>query len=263
MNQKSNFLGEFIGTFLMVLFGTAVVCSSIVFDGVITSVFQIGIIWALIISISIYLTRNLSNAHFNPAVTVAMIVTKRMKLKELPSYLLGQFAGAFCGSLVLYLIYHHAINSFEAKEGIIRGSKESMKTAKMFGEFYINMGSPMQSMLLACLAEGIGTFLLIFFIFSLTEGANVGRPDNNLAPLFIGLCVGLILCIIAPITQAGLNPARDFAPRLAAHILGWGYGAYPDALGGFFFVYILSPLIGAVLAGMFFTKIVEPLMKKN
>lgn len=65
-------------------------------------------------------------------------------------------------------------------------------------------------------------------IFSLTEGCNLGRPDNNLAPIFIGLTVTSVICLIAPLTQAGLNPARDFGPRIVAWLCGWGQAAFPD-----------------------------------
>jgi glycerol uptake facilitator protein len=111
-------------------------------------------------------------------------------------------------------------------------------------------------------AEAIGTFLLVLMIFSLTEGCNLGRPDDRLAPLFIGLSVSSAICLIAPLTQAGLNPARDFGPRVVAWIFGWGPAAFPDRHGGFFFVYILAPVIGALVAGLLFTRILEPMMKK-
>jgi glycerol uptake facilitator protein len=99
-------------------------------------------------------------------------------------------------------------------------------------------------------------------IFALTEGCNVGRPDNALAPVFIGLTVTAIICLIAPLTQAGLNPARDFGPRIVAWIMGWGYAAFPDRVGGFFHVYILSPLIGGSVASIFFIHVLEPLMNR-
>ncbi len=70
-------------------------------------------------------------------------------------------------------------------------------------------------------------------IFSLTEGCNLGRPDNNLAPIFIGLTVTSVICLITPLTQAGWNPARDFGPRLVAWIFGWGATAFPDQFGVF------------------------------
>ena len=118
-------------------------------------------------------------------------------------------------------------------------------------------------MLKAMSVEGIGTFLLVFMIFSLTEGCNLGRPHNHLAPLFIGLTVTSLICLLAPLTQAGLNPARDLGPRVVAMIFGWGKAALPDTMGGFLWVYVLAPVLGAMAAGMFFTKVIEPLMNRK
>ena len=100
-------------------------------------------------------------------------------------------------------------------------------------------------------------------IFALTEGCNVGRPDDAIAPMFIGLTVTSIICLIAPLTQAGLNPARDFGPRLVAWLAGWDKAAFPDQVGGFFFVYILGPMLGGVIASLFFVHILEPAMKHS
>ena len=100
----------------------------------------------------------------------------------------------------------------------------------MFGEFYPNpeLGSEVAiSTINAFLAEMVGTFALVFLIFSLTDGCNVGRPDDSFSPLFIGLSITVIISIIAPLTQAGLNPARDLSPRLFAYLAGWGYAAFP------------------------------------
>ena len=115
----------------------------------------------------------------------------------------------------------------------------------------------------AFLGELIGTFMLVFAVFSLTEGCNVGRPDSNLGPVYIGLTVTIIQCIIAPLTQAGLNPARDFMPRLVTLMFGWGVWSFPDAAGGAFWVYILAPVLGGILAAAAFTKVVEPGMKQT
>jgi glycerol uptake facilitator protein len=67
--------------------------------------------------------------------------------------------------------------------------------------------------------------------------------------LFIGLTVSILISVIAPLTQAGFNPARDFGPRLFAYFAGWGPIAIPGPRGGFFAVYILSPVVGAVVGG--------------
>ena len=133
----------------------------------------------------------------------------------------------------------------------------------MFGEYYNQPGGYNISMPVAFAAEALGTFLLVLIIFLFTEGANVGRPNDNMAPVQIGLTVGSLLCLLAPITQAGMNPTRDFAPRIVAWAFGWGSAAFPDASGGFFWVYILGPIVGGVLAGYLFTKVLEPVLKRQ
>ena len=100
-------------------------------------------------------------------------------------------------------------------------------------------------------------------VFSLTEDSNTGRPDNSLTPVFIGLTVTSIIGLIALLTQAGINPARDFGPRMVAWIFGWKEIAFPDHYGGFFFVYILAPLIGGAVAAFFYVGIVGPAMKNS
>jgi glycerol uptake facilitator protein len=134
----------------------------------------------------------------------------------------------------------------------------------MFGEYYSAPGSlAVVSLPLAIGAEAFGTFLLVMMIFALTEGCNVGRPNDALAPLFIGLTVASVICLIAPLTQAGLNPARDFGPRLVSWATGWGDAAFPDKAGGFFYVYILAPVFGGILASLFFVHVLEPAMKRS
>ncbi len=263
MSKKQIFIGEFIGTFMLLLFGCGTVAVTVLF-GSLVGQFQIAVCWGITITLSIYMTRHICNAHFNPAVTIAMAASGRLKVREVPVYLIAQFLGAFAGALVVYLLFSPSIAAFEASNGIVRGTFESVATAKMFGEYYIQPGSTaVVGMGLACFAELIGTFILIFAIFSLTEGCNVGRPDSNLGPVYIGLTVSIIQCLVAPLTQAGLNPARDFSPRLVALIFGWGAWSFPDAAGGAVWVYILSPILGGLLAALVFTKIVQPAMTEK
>jgi len=260
MIKKREVLGELLGTFVMVLFGIGSVAVTILFDGY-QSILQIALAWGIAVTLAIYLTRHLSNAHLNPAVTIAMVVSKRMPANKIVPYILAQFLGAFCAGLVLYLLFNPSIVAFESTNEILRGSPESVATAKMFGEFYTQAGSAaIVSLPLAIFAEGFGTFLLLLFIFGFTEGSNVGRPHHTMAPVFIGITVSIIICLIAPLTQCGINPARDLGPRLVAWMMGWGSAAFPDQVGGFFWVYILAPIAGAVTAGLFFTKTVEQAM---
>jgi len=184
-----------------------------------------------------------------------------MQLRKLPVYLCAQFIGAILAGLMLYTLFSPSIAAYETAHNIARGTYESIRTARMFGEYYPGPGSTaIVSLPLAMGAEALGTFLMVLIIFALTEGCNVGRPDDALVPVFIGLTVTSIICLLAPLTQAGLNPARDLGPRIVAWIMGWGDAAFPDRVGGFFFVYVLAPVIGGVLASLFFVRIIEPAM---
>ena len=259
--MKKEFLGEFIGTFMLVLFGCGSVAVTTLF-GSHQGLFQIAIIWGAAVTLGIYATRNLSCAHFNPAVSIAMVASGRMRAKKLPVYIIAQFCGAFAAALALYGLFNTSIAEYEAANGIIRGSFDSVATAKMFGEYYTQPGGTQAiNIWIAIAAELFGTFLLVFGIFSLTEGCNVGKPSSETAPIFIGLTVSSCICLFAPLTQGGFNPARDFAPRLVALIFGWGEWAFPDAVGGAFWVYVLAPILGGLIAGIVFTKVVEPSMK--
>jgi glycerol uptake facilitator protein len=257
---KRDFIGETVGTFLLVLFGCGSVAVSVLF-GSHQGLMQVALAWGIGVTLAIYLTRHLSCAHLNPAVSLSMVLSGRMPFRKLPVYVGAQLAGAVLAGLTLYGLFAPSIAAYENAHQIVRGTAESVRTAMMFGEYYPNPGgTAVVSLPLAMGAEAFGTFLLVLMIFALTEGCNVGRPDNALAPVFIGLSVTSIICLIAPLTQAGLNPARDLGPRMVAWLMGWGDAALPDRVGGFFYVYVLAPLVGGVLASQFFVRVLEPAM---
>lgn len=261
MRYGREVIGETLGTFLMVLLGCGSVAVAVLFQAH-KGILPVGLIWGFGVTLSIYLTRHLSCAHLNPAVTLAMVASGRMKARKMPVYIVSQFAGAVLAGLVLYALFAPSIAAFEASHHIVRGSADSVMTAQVFGEFYPNpSASAVVSLPMAMCAEALGTFLLVLMIFALTEGCNVGRPNDALAPVFIGLTVTSVICLIAPLTQAGLNPARDLGPRLVAWLAGWGDAAFPDRVGGFFTVYVLAPVLGAIGAAVFFVRALEPAMK--
>jgi len=251
------FLGEVLGTFFLILIGCGAVAVSVLYPQEGHGLFQIALIWGFAIALAVYMTRHLSDAHFNPAITIAMVIAKRLPVAKLPIYFAAQFLGAFLAALLVYGLFAHSIADFENANGIIRGTPESVQSAKMFGCYY-----SVPSMWLACCIEALGTFLLVLLVFSLTDTANVGRPGDALVPIFIGIGVALLITLFAPLTSAGINPARDFAPRMVAWLFGWGDAAFPDKHGGFFWVYIVSPLVGAAASSFFFMKCVAPAMRK-
>jgi len=261
--RTQDIIGEALGTFLLVFFGCSSVAVTILFQAH-AGLMQVAMIWGLAVTLAIYSTRHLCCAHLNPAVSIAMVAAKRMHWSKLPAYFVGQFGGALLAALVLYLLFGPAIAQFEAAHGIVRGTPESVKTAMIFGEFFPNPGVESWvkvSTSTAFFAEALGTFLLVLLIFSLTETCNVGRPDDSLTPLFIGGAVTAIIAIIAPLTQAGLNPARDFAPRMVAYFAGWAGAALPEPSYSFLTVYVLAPVVGALCSSFVFTMVIFPLLK--
>jgi glycerol uptake facilitator protein len=258
------FAGEMLGTFILVFFGISAVGVSVLFAAH-SGLFQVAMIWGIGVFLAIYCTRHLSCAHLNPAVSLAMVLAKRMDIKKLPVYWLAQVIGAFLAAGLLYLLLANSIANFEQVHHLMRGQANSLQTAMIFGDYFPNPGMPAGiiavSSPLAFGAEALGTFLLVTTIFLLTEGCNVGGPPSSIAPVMIGLTVTVIISALAPLTMAGLNPARDFGPRLFAYLAGWGHLAIPGPSGGVLVVYILGPLAGGVVAALLFTWIWEPLMQ--
>lgn len=92
----------------------------------------------------------------------------------------------------------------------------------------------------AFLAEFLGTGILAFVIFALTNKKNEATMKDGFAPPIIGATVAALIAVLAPLTQAGFNPARDFGPRIIAFLAGWKTVAFQG-----WWVYVLAPLLGA------------------
>ncbi|MEI7837351.1 MAG: MIP/aquaporin family protein, partial [Planctomycetota bacterium] len=245
-------LGELLGTFILVLFGVGAVHAAAL-AGAQSGLWQVAVVWGVAVALAIYAVGAVSGAHINPAMTLAFAAFRRFPLRKVVPYVLSQTAGAFLAAAMLYALYGGVISRFEQTRGLIRGQPGSERSAMAYGEYFPNPAaadpSPdTVSLPQAMLAEAAGTAMLAFFVFALTDRRNPGRPSGTSFAPFIGLAVAIIISIIAPLTQAGLNPARDFGPRLLAYFAGWGAIAIPGPRGGFFTVYILAPVLGA-LAG--------------
>jgi glycerol uptake facilitator protein len=259
----ATYFGEFLGTFLLVFIGTSAVAVAVLFNALI-GLLQIAAVWGLGVTLAIYATRHLSCAHLNPAVSLGMVLAGRMHPRLLIPYWASQLLGGIFAGATVLLLFHTSISGFEVAHSIVRGSPESVKTAMLFGEYFPNPGIAKHwfevSTSTAMLAEGVGAFILVTMIFLLTEGCNVGRPSEGSSPIFIGGTVATIIAIMAPLTQTGINPARDFGPRIIAYLAGWGSTAIPGPKGGFFWVYIAAPLFGGAAAAACFRFVIAPLM---
>lgn len=212
--MSKKLLSEFLGTFSLLFLGAgAIVSGKADLQGV---AFAHGL--AIFVMVSAF--AGISGAHFNPAVSAAMLVTKRINLQEFFYYLLSQLSGAALASLILKYIY---------------GTNN--------GYGLPSVASP-TSTSAAALAEVLGTALLVFVIF----GVAVDKRSvaASLPGLPIGLTISAIIFSVGPITGAALNPARWFGPALVS--ANWNN----------FWLYILAPICGAVIAAVVYQSVAKP-----
>ncbi len=250
MNRRY-FTGEFIGTFLLVFLGCSTVASAVLLSSF-NSLYQVAALWGAAVTVAIYASVHLSGAHLNPAITLCLACFTDFSWRKAPLYIAAQCLGAFAAGGLLFILFEPSITLFEQAEGIVRGEIGSERSAMILAEFYPNpAGAPhTQGFTLkhAIMAEGLGTAILAFVICSLSTQPS-SRMPSWLPPLIIGITLTVLISIIAPISQAGFNPARDLMPRLVLSLTGWG--AYPfSCLGaGWLLVYVIAPIIGAITGG--------------
>ena len=248
--------GEFMGTFILVFFGVGAVNAAVA-TGAQAGLWQVAVVWAFGVSLGIYTAASLSGAHINPAITVMVAVYDRFPLTRVVPYWVAQTAGAACASLVLYAMFAETIVEFERQHGLLRGGPGSELSAMMFGEYFPNpaiFGTAEEawrviSLRSAFIAEMIGTAMLGFLVCAVTSDRNAARPPSAAQAVVIGVGVAAIISVLAPLTQAALNPARDFGPRAVSYFLGWDEIAIPGPRGGWLTVYIIAPTLGAVIGG--------------
>jgi glycerol uptake facilitator protein len=246
-------LGEIIGTFVFVFIGVgSVFCDEL--GVVIHGLPAVSLCFALGVTLGILASRNLSDAHINPAVTFSMASTGRLPWKIVPGYILGQFIGAILAGMILYFMFHAKLADFEKANRIVRGATDSVLSARCFGEyfpnpaaFYRTVSSDFISIPMAMFYEFLGTAILLFGVLVITSQKNPKPIVKTFTPLLVGLLVACLIMLIAPYTQAGFNPARDFGPRIVSYFAGWKSVAINGPRGGVFQVYVVAPILGAIV----------------
>jgi glycerol uptake facilitator protein len=268
-------LAEALGTFILILLGCGAVHAAVL-TGAQSGVWQVAIVWGAGVALAAYCVGGVSGAHINPAITVALAVWGRFPWNRVGPYVAAQLVGAFVAAGVLFLVYGPSLSVKEAKLGVKRGELGSIVTASCYGEFYPAPGGVLTAegkwsdsdwdvfqarvtFLEAFIAEVVCTAVLALVVFAITDPKNVGAPAGFLAPLVAGLTVAALISIIGPLTQCCLNPARDFGPRLFTFLAGWGSAALPGPNGhGVVTVYILAPMLGAILGGGVYDGLIRP-----
>lgn len=207
MEKARSYLSELIGTFLLVFFGTGAIT---VARG---NTLTIGLAFGLAITVSIYAFGTLSGGHFNPAVSTAMAIEKKISWGDFLGYIIFQIVGAILASLCI-LKFVNDLGLQSSQLGQTDFSNVSTGTA-----FF---------------AEALATFLFVTIILNVTSK----HGDNRLAGLTIGLALAFLIIVLLNITGGSLNPARSIGPAVFAG------GSSLSHL----WLYIVAPEVGGIIA---------------
>jgi glycerol uptake facilitator protein len=225
---------EFAGTMILMLFGLGVVAQ--VAGGRIGDHDSVAWAWGVGVMLGVYVAGRISGAHLNPAVTLALAAFKGFPWRKVAPYAAAQFLGAFTAALLVRWNYTEVLHA--ADPGL------TIKTQGVFSTLPGNGTLPVGEWG-ALRDQVIGTAILLFLLLAVTDAAGT-PPAANLAPVVIGLLV--VGIGMAWGTNAGYatNPARDFGPRLASYLTGYG-GAFRDQTG---YLYFWVPIVGPVVGGL-------------
>ncbi|MCR5041443.1 MAG: MIP family channel protein [Clostridia bacterium] len=206
------YIAEFIGTFVLVFFGcgtaAAVGCNGAVADG---AYFLTALAFGLVIVAMAYSIGNVSGCHINPAVSIAMLISKKIGIVDFIGYVVAQCLGAIAGAGVLTLFVDKNVS---------------------LGQNGLYDGNIWLSLLIECIL----TFVFVLVILGVTSKTENG----SVAGVVIGLSLTLVHILGIHFTGTSVNPARSLGPAL---FVGG------DALKNVW-VFILAPLVGGALAAV-------------
>jgi len=235
------YMAEFIGTFALVFFITMVVSLFVTpttpnqpvapfIDWSVIGLVHVFVLFMLIQTLAV-----VSGAHFNPAVTAAMVAIRQIRPPEALVYIVLQLAGGICAALLTKALLTHYDNASILNFGATGVS------AKLD-----------HSIFLGALCEGIGTFFLVWAIIGVAVNP-AGLKDW--AGLAIGGTLGMLVMIFGTLTGAGFNPARAFGPALVGHAF--------DGVGHFVWCFVVAPVVGGVVAALVYTYVFTTPGKKG
>jgi MIP family channel proteins len=231
---------EFLGTFVLIVFGSAVVAQVVLGGGANGTYVSINIAWGLAVTMGVYASAGVSGAHLNPAVTVALAVHRGFPWPKVVPYALAQLAGAFVGAAVTFLTYREAFARFDGGMRQVAGPQATAGIFATYPQAYLSLAG-------GFVDQVVGTALLMLVIFALGDTRNFA-PEPRLGPVLVGAAVVLIGMSFGLNAGYAINPARDLGPRLFTFVAGWGGDVF-RAGNGWWWVPLVAPPIGAVLGG--------------
>ncbi|MFV2118968.1 MIP/aquaporin family protein [Streptomyces sp. Act-28] len=243
MSSSDIFIGEIIGTAVLILLGGGVVAAVVLKHSKARNAGWPAITfgWGFAVMTAVYMTGSLSGAHLNPAVTVG-IAFKDGDWGDVPFYLAGQLLGAMIGAALVWVAYYGHFRAHLTDPEIVP-QPVGEGPGPVLGVF--STGPEIRNVWQNLATEIIGTVVLVLAV--LTQGLNDdGKGLNVLGGLIVALVVvGIGLSLGGP-TGYAINPARDLGPRIVHALLplpnkggsDWGYAWIP----------VVGPLIGAAAA---------------
>jgi len=213
------YIGEFIGTAVLVLFGTGI---AVVSGG---NLVATALAFGLSIVAMAYVIGNISGCHINPAVSLAMLINKKIETKDFIYYVIAQILGALAGTSLLYLILKNTTIGVES----------------LGANGYGTLSATNITLLGALVTECILTFVFIYTILGVTSD----ESKSNIAGIVIGLTLTFVHLLGINLTGTSVNPARSIAPAI---FLGG------KALAQVW-VFVVAPLVGAALAAIVYKKL--------
>ncbi|KAI7495670.1 aquaporin [Hortaea werneckii] len=248
-------LAEFLGVTVAVMFGSGSVAQALL------SKAQSGTYpdnygnwwtvcwgWGFGIMIGIYIAGD-SGAYLNPALTLSQAVYRGFSFATVPIYFFVQFLGGFVGAFLTYANYISAID-FYAGDGIRTVPPEPNATAQIF----VTFPQPFLPLASAFFSEVFATALLTISVFALkdeTSNGGIARAADNWFPLKMFFIYSSIGATYGWETAFATNPARDFGPRIACYILGYGTGLWSNA-SHYFWIPLVAPFVGAMIGGFIY-----------
>ena len=250
-------IGEFVGTALLIVLGDGVVAADVLLNKA-SDKMMVTTAWGLAVAMGVYVCGRLSGGHINPAVTLALAARGDFPRSRVLPYWAAQVLGAFVGALIIYADYAEAFRAFERNEHLVRGT---MDAGKLIGTGAGGAGvfatyPAFDSTWRNVLSEFLGTAVLLLGVRALTDKRNAG-PGGYMEPLALGALVWAIGLSLGGLTGYAINPARDFGPRLASALLGWGPAVF-QSHGYYFWVPILVPLAGGLAGSTLYDLAIRP-----
>lgn len=234
-------LAEFLGTFVLIVFGAGVVAQTVLSKGTAGTTLSINIAWGLAVTMGCYVAGGVSGAHLNPAVTLALAVHRRFPWGRVAPYITAQFVGAFVASAVVYVTYHEALAAFD---GGLRQVTGPQGTAGIWATYPQPFLSTFPG---GFIDQFVGSALLVGVIFAISDARN-SPPPSGLTPVVVGLLVLVIGATFGFNSGYAINPARDLGPRLFTALAGWGSEVF-RAGNSWWWVPVIAPCVGAVAGG--------------